>query len=272
MTRTERFYKIDQMLHERRMVLIEVFLEELDVSRATFQRDMKYLRDRLHAPIVWDRDAGGYRFERLKATGPAYELPGLWFSSGELYALLAAHKLLGDIAPGILASHVAPLQARLAALLESSGHSASEITQRVRLLSMAKRTMELRFFTDITIALLERKRIEIDAWNRGRNETNTRTVSPQRLMICAASPWMRFSASKCYGKKRAMWHRPSSMRISLRFTGYLVVKPRLGRSCAFCQNAPVGCSPSAGTANNRPKCLSMAATACVCLPPMHESC
>lgn len=182
MNRTERFYKIDQMLHERRVVPIEVFLEELDVSRATFKRDIEYMRDRLHAPIVWDRDAGGYHFENVKTTGPAYELPGLWFSAGELYALLAAHKLLGDIEPGILASHVAPLQARLAALLEASGHSATEISQRVRLLSMAKRTVESRFFTDITIALLERKRIEIDAWNRGRNETNTRTISPQRLV------------------------------------------------------------------------------------------
>lgn len=182
MNRTERFYKIDQMLHERRVVPIEVFLEELDVSRATFKRDIEYMRDRLHAPIVWDRDAGGYHFENVKTTGPAYELPGLWFSAGELYALLAAHKLLGDIEPGILASHVAPLQARLAALLEASGHSATEVTQRVRLLSMAKRTVESRFFTDIAIALLERKRIEIDAWNRGRNETNTRTISPQRLV------------------------------------------------------------------------------------------
>ncbi len=182
MNRTERFYKIDQMLHERRVVPIEVFLDELDVSRATFKRDIEYMRDRLHAPIVWDRDAGGYHFENVKTTGPAYELPGLWFSAGELYALLAAHKLLGDIEPGILASHVAPLQARLAALLEASGHSATEITQRVRLLSMAKRTVESRFFTDITIALLERKRLEIDAWNRGRNETNTRTISPQRLV------------------------------------------------------------------------------------------
>ena len=182
MNRTERFYVIDQMLHERRVVPLSVFLEGLEVSRATFKRDMEYLRDRLHAPIVWDRDAGGYRFESVKTTGPAYELPGLWFSSGELYALLAAHKLLSDIEPGILASHVAPLQARLAALLEASGHSASEIIQRVRLLSMARRTVDLRFFTDITIALLERKRIEIDAWNRGRNETNTRTISPQRLV------------------------------------------------------------------------------------------
>lgn len=182
MNRTERFYRIDQMLHERRVVPIDVFLEELNVSRATFKRDVEYLRDRLHAPIVWDREAGGYRFENMRADGPAYELPGLWFSAGELYALLAAHKLLGDLEPGILAAHVAPLQARLAALLEASGHPAAEITQRVRLLSLARRAVEPRFFTDIVIALLERKQIEIEAWNRGRDETNVRVVSPQRLI------------------------------------------------------------------------------------------
>lgn len=182
MNRTERFYKIDQMLHERHVVPINAFLEELDVSRATFKRDIEYLRDRLHAPIVWDRDEGGYRFESAKRTGPAYELPGLWFSAGELYALLAAHKLLGDIEPGILAAHVAPLQARLAALLEASGHSAKEITQRVHLLSTARRAVEPRFFTDIALALLDRKQIEIEAWNRGRDETDVRIVSPQRLI------------------------------------------------------------------------------------------
>ena len=87
MTRTERFYRIDKMLHERRLVPIEVFLEELDISRATFKRDMEYLRDRLHAPIVWDRFAGGYRFESA-STGPAYELPGLWFTAGERELLM----------------------------------------------------------------------------------------------------------------------------------------------------------------------------------------
>lgn len=182
MNRTERFYKIDQMLRERRVVPIEVFLEELAVSRATFKRDIEYMRERLHAPIVWDREARGYRFETGKTTGPAYELPGLWFSAGELYALLAAQKLLADIEPGILASHVAPLQARLAALLETSGHPAAEIARRVRLLSVAKRSVEPRFFADIASALLERKRIEIDAWNRSRDEINTRIVSPQRLV------------------------------------------------------------------------------------------
>lgn len=182
MNRTERFYQIDQLLRERRVVSLETFLSQLEVSRATFKRDIEYLRDRLHAPIVWDRAAGGYRFSDEAAMGPAYELPGLWFSSAELYALLATNKLLSDLEPGLLAAHIAPLQKRLLALLEESGHAADEITRRVRLLTMAQRKVEPRFFGEVTRALLSRRKLEIAAWNRGRDEVLTRVVSPQRLV------------------------------------------------------------------------------------------
>ena len=182
MNRTERFYKIDQLLHERRVVPIEVFLEELGVSRATFKRDMEYLRDRLNAPIVWDREARGYRFDVQSGTGPVYALPGLWFSASEAYALLSAHRLLAEIEPGVLTSHIAPLQTRLAALLESSGYTAQEIMRRVRILSMHRPSVEPRHFAEVARALLQRQRIEIDAYNRERDEINTRVVSPQRLV------------------------------------------------------------------------------------------
>jgi predicted DNA-binding transcriptional regulator YafY len=182
MNRTERFYKIDQLLHERRVVPFAVLLEELGVSRATLKRDLEYLRERLHAPIVWDRQAGGYRFDGTPATGPTYELPGLWFSAGELYALLAAQKLLADIEPGVLTAHVAPLTARLAALLEAGGHSAEAIARRVRLLSIGRRAVAPRFFVEVTSALFERRRLEIVAYSRARDETNSRVISPQRLV------------------------------------------------------------------------------------------
>jgi predicted DNA-binding transcriptional regulator YafY len=181
MNRTERFYRIDQMLRERRVVPLETFLDELEVSRATFKRDVEYLRDRLHAPIVWDRSAGGYRFEGAGA-GPQYALPGLWFSAAELHALLAAQKLLADLEPGFLAAHVEPLQKRMLALLEESGHAADEVTRRVRLLTMAKRNVEPRFFVEVARALLNRQQLEIAAWNRGRDEVVRRVVSPQRLV------------------------------------------------------------------------------------------
>lgn len=182
MNRTERFYRIDQLLHEHRVVPLALFLETMEVSRATFKRDIEYLRDRLHAPIVWDRAAGGYCFCTDAVIGPAYELPGLWFSAAELYALLATQKLLADLEPNLLAAHIAPLQMRLATLLTESGYGADEIAARVRLLSSAKRKINPQFFGEVTQALLARRQLQLTAWNRGRDEVQNRIVSPQRLV------------------------------------------------------------------------------------------
>ena len=61
MDRTERFYRIDQLLNDRKLVKTADFLSELGVSLATFKRDLLYMQNHLHAPIVYDRFCGGYR-------------------------------------------------------------------------------------------------------------------------------------------------------------------------------------------------------------------
>jgi predicted DNA-binding transcriptional regulator YafY len=45
--RTERFYRIEQLLRERSSVPLQGFLDDLGISAATFKRDVEYLRDRL---------------------------------------------------------------------------------------------------------------------------------------------------------------------------------------------------------------------------------
>src|SRR5258706_2868805 len=119
--RTERFYKIDQLLQSRKRVKVAEFLGELGISLATFKRDLEYMRSRLNAPIVWDREAGAYRFEESTAKGPApkYELPGLWFSPREAQALLTLEHLVESLEPALLRPHVKPLKAPLAAALST---------------------------------------------------------------------------------------------------------------------------------------------------------
>ncbi len=88
MDRTARLYKIDQLLHERRVVPTAVFLEQLGISPATLKRDLEYMKDRLNAPIGWDRALRGYRFVADAAASKPYNLPGLWFNASEIHALL----------------------------------------------------------------------------------------------------------------------------------------------------------------------------------------
>ena len=64
MSGMERIYQIDQILSVRHSVTRKDLQERLGVSWATLKRDIAYMRDRLHAPLVFDRNLGGYRFEK----------------------------------------------------------------------------------------------------------------------------------------------------------------------------------------------------------------
>lgn len=189
MDRTERFYKIDHLLQAGApgVVPIDVFLRELGVSLATFKRDLEYMRERLNAPIVWDRDANGYRFEGAQAAGPRYELPGLWFSPTEAQALLTLEHLIEGLEPSLLGAHLKPLKARLTALLSAGDHSAEEVRRRIRVIPFGARKHEPKHFALVASAVLGRKRLRIQYFNRTRNETTEREVSPQRLVYYRAN-------------------------------------------------------------------------------------
>ncbi len=183
MDRSERFYKIDQMLSARGTVPIDEFMAELGISLATFKRDLEYLRDRLNAPITWDRDAGGYRYESKRTSGPAFSLPGIWFNASEAHALLLIQKLLKDIHPGLLGPQIEPLQARLKALLGSADHSAEEVEKRFRMIHAAKRITPLKYFEVIASATLSRKQLRVIHYNRERNEATERVISSQQIVF-----------------------------------------------------------------------------------------
>lgn len=184
MNQTERFYKIDQLLNERTVVSFKDLQDSLEVSRATLKRDLAYLRDRLNAPILFDRDAGGYRFDRqTKQAGGQYELPGLWFSAEEIHALLTMQHLLSNLdTGGLLGPHIQPLMARLNALIGVAENPADEVVKRIKVMTVGARQFHLDHFQQVGSALLRRKRLLIDYQARSTGETTRREVSPQRLI------------------------------------------------------------------------------------------
>ncbi len=182
MDRTERFYKITQLLEARNVVPRQELLDELGISLATFKRDLEYMRDRLHAPIVWDREKRGYRLDTVAPRGRRFQLPGVWFNSTEAHALLVMEHLLENIQPGVLAPYIKSLKASIEALLDSSDHSAQEVRRRIRILSFASRPVIPKHFGIISSALLSRRRLQITHYNRERDQATMREISPQRLV------------------------------------------------------------------------------------------
>lgn len=185
MDRTERFYKISELLRTSKVVSFVTLLGKLEVSRSTLRRDLNYLSTRLNNPIVYCRELGGYRIEASDTSGQqAHELPGLWFSPTEIHALLTMQQLVEGLdAGGVLTTHIAPLMARLNALLGPEGNlEATQLRQRVRIITLAQRSVRPRHFEQVATALAQRKRLHIAYTARGNGSATEREVSPLRLV------------------------------------------------------------------------------------------
>ena len=182
MERGERFYRIHRALKSGKCLPLRHFTEDLGVSRATFKRDIEYLRDRYGAPLLWDRERNGYRYDLSQPGADRFELPGFWLSAAEIHALLAMQAMLADLDAGILGGQVEPLMQRLEKILEESRFPSSEVRKRIRILHQGARRGEPAAFGVVAQAVLERKRLSIRHHNRARDEDSTRTISPQRLI------------------------------------------------------------------------------------------
>lgn len=171
-----KVYQFHELLRGRKTVIsMAGIVRQLEFSESTVKRVMQFMRDYLYAPLVFDREYGGYRY-----TDESYELPGLWFSGDEMLALLTMQKLLAELGPGLLDQQLAPLLPRIKKML-SAEYSGNSQTHRIRLLPIASRTPDSKAFQTIAGALLRRRRLRIDYHARGSDKKLLREVSPQRL-------------------------------------------------------------------------------------------
>lgn len=179
----ERLHKIKYMIQARQCVPLNDFLDELEISKATFKRDLEYLRSRMNASIIYDRFKGGYCFDG-QIIGKKIELPGLWFSEKEVTALvLMQHLLSGLDKAGLIEPHIAPLTSIIDGILGQSSTPTKELRKRLKVFGMSARKGFIENFEELGNALLTRKRLHISYYARGKDETSEREISPQRLIF-----------------------------------------------------------------------------------------
>jgi predicted DNA-binding transcriptional regulator YafY len=170
MSQMERMYEIDRLLKSRRTTPLEVFMESTSASRATIIRDLTYMKHRLRAPVVWDRELRGYRL-----AGP-FSLPAVYLNEAEIHALLVAR-----IQPSFLDEHLEPLRKLLHQLI-GPGADDTDLGRRIRILQIASRPVSSHHFQTVCRALLARERLRLRYYSRTRNQETDRIVSPQRLV------------------------------------------------------------------------------------------
>ena len=182
MSDMERLHRIKYMIQQRKCVPREDFLSELEISPATFKRDLEYLRSRMQASIVYDRFLGGYKFENSSSI-ERIEMPGLWFSKKEATALVLMQHLLSSLDQGgLIGPHIEPLTAIIDGILGQSDATAKELRKRIKVIGMGSRKNSIENFSEIGAALLKRNRLQIAYYSKSKDENTVREISPQRLI------------------------------------------------------------------------------------------
>ena len=180
MSRLNRIYKIHDILRNAtRPVPMRRIQQELEATRNTVTRDFEYMRDTLGAPIIYSREANGHHYDPAE---PVFELPGLWMSASELYALLACEQLLEAVQPGMMTHRPAPLKTRIRTLLGETGHDAERISERIRVQPTQVRSASAQVFDPVAEATLACKRLRFTYQNRTHQQSTERTADPQRLL------------------------------------------------------------------------------------------
>jgi predicted DNA-binding transcriptional regulator YafY len=182
MSDMQRLYRIKTMIQARKVVPTKDFLHELEISLATFKRDLSYLVDRMQAPIKYDRTAGGYIFTDPKA-GEKLEFPGLWFNEKEATALVLMQHLLSNLDQGgLIGNQIEPLMSIVDGLLGREETSSRELRKRIKVFGMSARKNSLENFEEIGNALLNRKRLHLTYYSKDRDDITERDISPQRMI------------------------------------------------------------------------------------------
>src|ERR1035437_8148487 len=179
MSEVLRLYRYKGLLSSRRGISADDLTSTLEISRATFKRDLAKLRDQMHMPIEFDRDLGGYILAQDQTDN---ELPGLWFSQREILALVTIQQLLEQLEPGLLGTKLRPLKDRLSQLMDKHGLASQDVAKRIRIVHAGKRNVVVKSFEAVAAATLARKRLNIWHFSRQNGKTTEREVSPQRLV------------------------------------------------------------------------------------------
>lgn len=188
MAKAERVSRILTLLKTYRLgVTTAKFLEHLGVARATFFRDIAVLRDQMKQPIVFDKsvDPGVWRLDQTQDTHVVRdELPGVWLSVGEAYALLTLFRVLQGIDPGFLEEYIAPLSGLLKRLLDRHLTTTHQFGRKVsiRLGPFARANPQVMMRVSEALVRDQRLKLIFKLQNGARAE---KVVSPQRVVLSA---------------------------------------------------------------------------------------
>ncbi len=174
MSSFERISWFYQRLKQKRHPSRRRYMAFFEVSESTFKRDIAFMRDRMGAPLEFDRAANGYVL-----TDDAYEIPSFWFKRMQLLLMIGICKQLQKVDGLTDGGALDDFSEKLRELLTL--HDGSDITECFSFEYVEWAACNSRHIDVLMDAILQKCCIRLTYHAAGTGQTTSRTVEPYRL-------------------------------------------------------------------------------------------
>ena len=172
----ENVFMLDRILRQSRHPVTRARIAEaLECSDRSAKRTIEHMRKYFEAPIEYSHDPAGYYY-----SDAAFEMPGLWFSSKELQALIIVLHLLQVFQPGLFQEVLDPLRKRLDKLGRDRGLIV-DVSRRARMVPHGAYP-PAKCFDTVAAAAMQRRRLSMTYTDRETGKKTKHEVSPQHLL------------------------------------------------------------------------------------------
>lgn len=173
----ERILRIHEMVSRGRLPNANEMAKELGVNRKTILRDIRFMKDDLEMPLVYDSSRHGYLYSR-----PVNEFPFLKTSADDLVGLILARNALGPMKGSALESTLRSSFQRLQATMSDQVTIPwTEIDQAFSVQSTGMTERDVFVFERLAKAVLESRELHFDYQKLSDETPMARRLQPYHL-------------------------------------------------------------------------------------------
>lgn len=173
----ERVLRVHEMVSRGRLPNANEIARELEVSRKTILRDIRFMRDDLGLPLVYDESRHGYFYSR-----PVNEFPLLQTSADDLVGLILARNALGPMKGSALEATLRSSFQRLQATMSDQVTIPwSEIDQAFSVKSTGITERDVFVFERLAKAVLESRELHFEYQKLSDEKAMKRRLQPYHL-------------------------------------------------------------------------------------------
>lgn len=180
----ERYYWLHGQIRAGQYPNARKMAEVFEISQKQAQRDIEFMRDRLHAPLVYQAASGGYAYEE-----PGYDLPPVWLQEEELLALSLALRLSAAIPDRKLKDALHQiLQKFLTFRSVDFTAGLKDIREKISVKNTQYYRVDENLFHRVMGALFKDQSVKITYYTPHKMETTERVILPLHL-LCYMGSW-----------------------------------------------------------------------------------